>query len=286
MPYVFLLIQQFIGSSTHIVGKVVVGHVSPALVLILRASLASTLLLGYLRIRRGPFPAFTRRDVGRLFLLGFISIPLNQFAFLFGLQYTSASDASLLYALTPALVVFAQRFVMREHVRKRRMLAVGIAFAGVTIILAEHGFSFGSTTLMGDLIVFTAVIAWTAYTLMARRFIVRYGAIESTAYSMATGTVLALPLLFILPGALAFSSLTGNDMMAIAYLGGITSTFGYVFWFIALKHIPASRVAVFTNMQPVITTLLAVLFLGQSVSPQFIVGGVITLAGVLLTQVW
>jgi drug/metabolite transporter (DMT)-like permease len=59
----------------------------------------------------------------------------------------------------------------------------------------------------------------------------------------------------------------------------------YVIFYWLIKHIDASRVAVIHNVQPVIATTLAWLFLGETVGLIFVVGSMIVLAGVILSEV-
>lgn len=285
MVYVYLVLQQIIASTTHIVGKVVVGRVDPILVVALRSSIAAIVLLVYVRMRH-TWHVLKRQDYRRFFVLGLISVPVNQYAFLYGLKYTTPANAALLYALTPALVVLAQKLVLREQVRPRRLVAVAIAFVGVVVILLDKGVDLAPDYTFGNIIIFLAVIAWAAYTLMAKSFIVRYGAVESTALAMAAGALLTLPLLAAQPEAIGHSTLDLTGWLGILYLGGVTSTVGYALWYIALGKIPASRVAVFQNIQPVLTAVMSIVILGQGITPHFILGGIITLVGVLLTQLW
>ena len=58
----------------------------------------------------------------------------------------------------------------------------------------------------------------------------------------------------------------------------------YLLWYWALAHLPAARVAVFTNLQPLATAVLAHLFLGEHVTPQFVGGALVVIAGVVLAQ--
>jgi O-acetylserine/cysteine efflux transporter len=110
--------------------------------------------------------------------------------------------------------------------------------------------------------------------------------IESTGLSMAAGTILALPLLLIFPHAIENSTLNFGSWTAVIYLGVVTSLIGYSLWYYALKRIPANRVAVFNNIQPVLTTFVSVCFMGQTLTLSFLAGGSIVLIGVLLTQLW
>jgi drug/metabolite transporter (DMT)-like permease len=144
MTYILLVLQQIIASSTHIVAKLVEDHVDPALLVVLRASVASIAALLWIRMRKKK-RVLHRKDYARLFLLGLISVPGNQFGYLYGLHRTTPANAALLYAMTPALVVLAQKFILREQISARRMIAVAVAFIGAVIILVESDINFGGS---------------------------------------------------------------------------------------------------------------------------------------------
>jgi drug/metabolite transporter (DMT)-like permease len=68
------------------------------------------------------------------------------------------------------------------------------------------------------------------------------------------------------------------------YLGVITSGVGYGLWYYALSRMEASRVSVFNNLQPVLTSILAFGLFGTVPTVMFVVGGAIAIAGVVVTQ--
>jgi drug/metabolite transporter (DMT)-like permease len=68
------------------------------------------------------------------------------------------------------------------------------------------------------------------------------------------------------------------------YLGVITSGVGYGLWYIALSKLPSSNVAVFNNLQPVLTSVLALLLFGLEPSGAYLIGGALALLGVVVTQ--
>ena len=70
----------------------------------------------------------------------------------------------------------------------------------------------------------------------------------------------------------------------VVYLCVVTSVIAYLLWYFALKHLAAARVAVFTNLQPLATALLAHVFLGEHVTPAFVCGALVVISGVLLAQ--
>ena len=72
--------------------------------------------------------------------------------------------------------------------------------------------------------------------------------------------------------------------VGVAYLIAVTSVVAYLLWYWALGHLPAARVAVFSNLQPLATAVLAHFFLGEHLTPQFVGGALVVIGGVVLAQ--
>ena len=112
-----------------------------------------------------------------------------------------------------------------------------------------------------------------------------YGALTGTGWAMIAGAALALPLGPLRASELArISELSGLAWLGIAYLVAITSVVSYLLWSYGLKRLEAARVAVFTNLQPVATALLAWLILGEQIGLAAAVGGGLVILGVTISQ--
>jgi drug/metabolite transporter (DMT)-like permease len=101
---------------------------------------------------------------------------------------------------------------------------------------------------------------------------------------MLTGALIFLPVG--VPSAIRFpfSQLTALHWAGIFYLAVGTSILGYLLWYHALSRIEASKVAVFTNAQPVFATILSVLFLDYSITSVFVIGSILTILAISITQ--
>lgn len=274
-----LAANQLLASGTHLIAKGALLVLNPLAVALLRFVSASLVLFGYLRFRRGLVPV-ERRDWGAFLVLGFLVVPVNQGCFLFGLSRSTASHASLLYALTPLVVLLFARKLLHEEGIASKAAGVLAAFAGVAVILLERGLRHEMTLLSGDLLLLVAVVAWAAYTVLSKRLLARYDAMTVTGWSIISGTLLCLPALFV-PGAIPpLESITLPVWGAIAYLAVGTSVIAYPLWSYALRHMDASKVAVTSNTQPIVTAALSWMLFGERFTPGFFVGAALILAGV------
>ena len=281
--YIVLVFQVLISSGTHLVAKAVATDINAVVLTCLRSAVATAALLFIFFIKEKRIKVL-KEDYAMLAWLSFLCIPVNQFLFLYGIRFTPAANGALLYATTPSFVLVLSHFLLKETITRRKLIGVAVAFAGVLVVVFEKGVNLSADYVWGNGIIFLAVLAWALYTIQGKKMIVKYGAFHISALSMIGGTIMFLPLgLYGLSG-FDFSTMTTLHWQGIVYLGLGTSILGYFLWMYAIGRIDTTKVAVFSNAQPIVTTILSVLLLHQSFSVAFIIGGCITIAGVALTQ--
>lgn len=281
--YLVLLVQSLFASGTHLVAKVAARDVEPFTLTLVRSLIAAS-AVSLLLLLRGRFPRIRREDWPLVLFLAFLAIPLNQFLFLFGIRSTTPSNAALLYATTPILVVLFSRWLLGERLTGRKLVGVGLGFAGVAVVILERGVDASMEYVHGNLIIYVAVLAWGLYTVLGKRLIVQYGPLDASAITLLAGTLMFLPIGILPALRFDYGSIGAWTWGQILYLGLITSVVAYLMWYYALARVEAGKVALFANLQPILTTVLAVLLLGQDVTVQFVLGGALAILGVIIAQ--
>jgi drug/metabolite transporter (DMT)-like permease len=281
--YVIMFFQQLLAAGTHLVAKTVTAQVDPVILTFLRncISLMAMLLMFVVRERH---IKVERKDLPRLLWLSFLAVPMNQFLYLYGIKFTLAANGALLYAMTPALILVLSFFLLKESMTPLKVIGIALAFCGITIVIFERGVDFSSDYAYGNIMIFMAVIAWALFAIHGKILVKKYGAFHITVLSMIGGAVMFLPVGLIQIGLQGFPEIGVMDWAGILYLSLGTSVISYMLWFYALGRMDTAKVAVFANAQPILTTILAVLFLDQPVTMFFLIGGSITIGGVFLTQ--
>jgi drug/metabolite transporter (DMT)-like permease len=282
--YFLIILQQLIASGTHLFAKSVTHDVPAPVVLFFRAMSVCVLYFIYTMYKRKDLPKFQKEDWKKLLILGLVNIPINQFLFLKSMEYTSAPNVALAYALTPAFVYLMQVYSGKEKMSAYSSVGIFVAVLGTCLILFEKGVNFSSRGFIGDIMALMASFSWAYYTIKGKEFTHKYGALYATGLTMFAGFALYIPIFYFLPVHIDFASISTNNWLQIAYLGLITSGVGYGIWYYALKKIDASKVSVFNNLQPVLTTVFSVLLFHQSISHIFVIGGLLILFGVFITQ--
>jgi drug/metabolite transporter (DMT)-like permease len=135
----------------------------------------------------------------------------------------------------------------------------------------------------GDLLLILAGVAYASYSLVGRDILARHSSLSVTAWSILWGTVAMLPLALVEQGSGAVTRLTPAAVGATLYLALVITALGYLAWNYALARVPASRAAIFLNLQPLVGALLGVGLLGDPLTPYTVAGGGLILAGLSLT---
>jgi len=288
MFYLVLLVQQLIASSTHLIAKDATGFLHPASVVLVRGMWTCLAFGLWFAVRRSTWKPVERRDLLVILALGLVNIPINQLLFIWGVSFTTPPNASLAYALTPAFIVALLVGVHRQRVGQRKLLGVVVAFLGAAIVLIDRGAGVSDGQMLGNGMVLLASLSWAAFTLYGQRIVERYGPVQAIAMTFFDGLALYVPVWFVIPQDTSLDPLlqanAAHIWWQLFYLGVITSGIGYGLWYYALSRLESSKVAVFNNLQPVITSVLTFLLFGAIPSPLFIVGGIVALVGVIITQ--
>lgn len=280
-----MLLHSALSAGTYLAAKRALGELSPFELALARFTLASLVYAGLLLARPRRVP---RRDLAALAALGFVAIPLNQGLFLFGLSLTTPGHAALLYAMTPVFVFLLALLRGEERSSRRKTLGIGLAFGGAAVVLVGRGQLAGADptagAVLGDLLILGAVVAWAVYVVWGKPYAERYGVVTTTGLTIVSGSVLYLPVGLWLSRASSFRALSPAGWGAVGYLVVLTSVVSYLLYYWALAREDASRVAIWSNTQPVLTALLAWLVYADPLTPSFVAGGALVILGVWLTQ--
>lgn len=213
-------------------------------------------------------------------LVGLAGVGAYSLLLYLSLDHGSAVTSSLINAFNPALIAIAAVVFLDARMSARAVAGIVIAFAGVVLVFT-HGDPLSLLThppRLGGLIMVGAVVVWTAYTIGGRTG----PGLPPIATVAAQATITLIVLApFAWWDGLALPS-TGPGWGALVYIGLGPSLVSYMFWNLALERLPAPQAGASMNLITVFTVIGSIL-LGAAVAPAEIGGGVLVLAGVLLT---
>jgi drug/metabolite transporter (DMT)-like permease len=231
-------------------------------------------------------PWLGRRDVGVVFLQALTGVFGFSVFWLYGLRQTTAGEAGIVAAATPAGIALASFALLRERPGRRQLAGIALAVLGVASMTAlgqASGASRGPNPLVGNFLILGAVVGEALFLVLGKRAGARLPPLV-----ISTGVTVAGFLLFLPP---AISEATAVDLaavplgawLAVAYYAIGPTVLGYVLVYQGLARVPASAAAAFTGVVPVTAVLLAALFLGEPIGWPLLLGLVGVLAAIALT---
>lgn len=200
--------------------------------------------------------------------------------FFLGLKSSSAINATAIIAAGPMATALLNRWVNREKMLLRQVFGILISFIGVLTVVTEMDFAKLELNA-GDIYLLGAVLSWATYTLIGRKIMQRYSALTTTAYASVFGTAMFIPFVSAVNGFTIVMS--GTVWLSILYMAIFSSVIAFVWWNVGVKEIGPTRSVIFINLVPIFATLGA-LFIGEKLYVSQVVGMIIVIAGVLLTN--
>lgn len=251
---------------------------SPGELALLRFLCGSIAMGLYARSRGFGLPE--AKDLPSILLVGFLGFTVYHVFLNYGEQSVSAGAASLIVSFTPVMTAFLAVFLLGERLRPAGWAGIGVSVAGVALI--SFGEGGGIALNQGCILVLISSLGSSLYNVFQKPFLKRYDPVAFTAYAMTAGTLFMLVFAPGLPAAIVRAPLEAT--LSVVYLGVFPGAIAYSTWTYALSRMPASRLTTSLYLSPVLAIAIAWLWIGEVPSVLSLLGGALTLAGVLLTN--
>lgn len=221
------------------------------------------------------WPAFWVGLVGYGVSLGF------QFV---GTKLSTASNGALVTSATPAFVLLFAAILLRERITPRRLLALAVASLGVLAVIDPRSAQLDSTLFWGNLSLLAAALTWALYSVLVRKISQNTDLIRSTAIMLIGGLPITLPWGAWEVSTQGMGAITPGIVGGILFLGIISTAIAMFLWNYAFAELPAGVASLTFFAQPVVGALLGWFFLGENITPLFLLGGVLIGAGLLIAN--
>ncbi len=265
--------------------KIALATIPISALIFIRFSLAATLYCG-IWLKTG-FPRLSKREWVKISLLSVFEPGLYFFFETTGLSMTAAPKASLIIATIPVFVLVLAVFFLKEKASGLNFLGVAVSLVGIGILVTGlKAIDWDlSGQLMGDLLIFGAVVSASVYIIMARDLGATLTALTITGLQAVFGTIIFAPAFAWNFSGIQWQAMTTESLWALAYLVVFATIAAFLCWNYALTKIRASSASVFLNGIPVVTAIAAWILLKESLTPIQLGGGCLVLAGVYLANI-
>jgi drug/metabolite transporter (DMT)-like permease len=258
------------------------GQIPPMTFAWVRFTAAGILLLGLLRWREGAV-RLRRADVWPMILLGVIGFGVYQVLWASAIQLISAGDSALLIATTPVIAVLMAVVARSDTLTAPKVAGAVLSFAGVAVVVGGGG-SGDAFSLVGYLVTLAAAVCWAIYTSFGAPVLRRNSPLAVAAWAVVFGALFLAPF-----GVVAAFDADWSRVEPIAYGGWIYSGLiaagiANVVMYDGIRVLGPARAVAFQFLVPLFAVVIGALVLAEPIRPDQVAGGLIIVAGVLLTR--
>lgn len=286
MSWLLLIIANILWASSYTAAKFVLHEASVNVMNALRMSIAALILIPLLIVKRKDL-RLTRRDIPQLVLLALVGFVINKMLEYGGLALTTASDVALLITSESMYTAALSWILLRERFRWWTMGALLLGFFGVYLIverslLPNIPSGGGVLRIVGDLLVVLALVFEAFYTVRGKALLVKHSPLLITAAAIAGSMVFWLPIMGWELLTVGWHPLGPLAWGGVIWLALLSTVVAYLAWFQGLAKVDGSAAAATLFIQPLLGTVLAIVFLHEQLSTMTLVGGLLIIVSVFI----
>ena len=276
-----LLTVQILFSTFHVAGKFALAEIHPLALACVRVGCVMPVLVMLAWRHEPKLPPL--RELPWLALLGMLGVFGNQVLFLWGLSYTTATNAAILMPSIPVFAAAVGALLGIERIGRWRMAGIVLAVLGALAVLDPTRFSLADDQTLGNLLILTNAFLYASFLVIQRPVLKRVSWRWVIAGSFFFGSlgIFAVgghELVRVDPAVLPTGVWIAVGVVVVTTLGAYSLNT----W--AVRRSSPTLVAAYTTMQPLLSALLAMLILGETMGANAALGFALIAGGLWLVS--
>lgn len=282
--YFALLLAALIYGGNVVAGRLIAGTIPPLTLSALRAVLALAILLpiAWPAMKRAQKP--NRKELLQLIVISIVGITIPYISLMLGLQDTSGTNASVIFATLPAMTNSMLFFICKTKPSKFQIWGMVTSFLGL-IIVFTHGdmlhllsFKLGK----GELFLFINVFSISIFNIIGQNMMRKFSSIVTSVYSIIFATLTLIPMGFWQLNSFAWH-LSWSGWLIVLYMGFMSAGIAFFLNLYGIDKIGSGQASIFNNMQHVFSISLSVLILKEALAAYHWFGFLLVISGVVLS---
>jgi len=271
-----------IWGGMYVVSKVVLEVIPPFTLLATRLILGAGVLALIVALH-GKIN-FTKTDFRNSFLVGVMGYGVSLGFQFVGTKLSTASNGALVTSATPAFVLLFAPFLLNEKATTKRIVALIVSSLGVIAVIDPRTADFSSRLFMGNLSLLAAAVTWALYSVLVRKVSQTSDLLVSSTVMLAGGIPSSILFGFLEVNGQGIGTITPGIFGGILFIGIISTALAMFLWNYAFAELPAAVASLTFFAQPIVGILLGWLFLGEKITPLFILGGFLIGGGLVISS--
>lgn len=271
-----------IWGGMYVVSKVVLDVIPPFTLVTLRLVLGAATLVVILMM--GGFPKLSKSQIYQVLGVGFIGYGVSLSLQFLGTKLSTAANGSLVTSATPAFVLLFAWWLLGERITPRRFLALFVATLGVLAVIDPRSAQLEPELFLGNLFLIGAAVTWALYSVLVRKVTQNADVLLFSLIAFLGGLPVSVPAAAWELTATRIGEITPGVVGGVLFLGIMSTALAMVLWNTAFAYVDANAASLTFFAQPVVGTLLGWLFLGEQVTPLFLLGGSLIGLGLVISS--
>jgi len=273
--YILLMLTILMFSTLEVVTSTIKNLINPLQLTFLRFFIGGVVMLPLVIKKREKVQA---KDLLFFLALGILNIFISMSSFQYAITIGKASTAAILISSNPIFVMLFSSIILKEKVTYNRIACILLGIAGITLITYKG--NVGGDTAVSLILAIFASLTFGLYTVLGKMKSEGISSITMICYSSIFGSLLYVPVLLL--NDIPIFRIPEGTIIRIMYVGVFVSGIAYVTYMEALKILTVSKGAMVFFLKPVIASILAVIFLSESMSFKTVAGMILVLIGVFI----
>lgn len=246
----------------------------------LRFVMSTTLLFIILK-KQGVDLKVQKKDIPLYILSAGVGIVIYFFFENNGVKYTSASIASIIIGSIPVFSVVFDSLIYKKPITKFTIISLALSMIGVIMIVGVDLRDLASgSSWIGYLMMFGAVVSWTLYSIANKPLFKTYDQGTITFWQSLIGLICFVP--FVPFETNQWQLFDFGIFMHVFFLAAFASALGYYLYLKGLDALGVSESSIYINLIPVVTVIVSYFWLGETLTPLQLVGGVLIIGSVYI----
>ena len=284
MQYAYPLLAIFIWAGNTVINKLAVGVIYPTEISFYRWLLAGLLFTPFmLKPIVANWPVI-RPNVGKIFILGLLGMVIYQSLAYFAAALTSATNMGIILSLMPLMVLTLSIISLGQRLTAGALVGAVLSFAGVLVVVSNGRLDvlLAQGLNLGDAMMLIATLAYAIYSTLLKKWQLRLPPLQMLYLQVLVAIVVLFPLYLMSPKV----GPNLHNIGLVLYACVLASMLAPLAWMKAVAVLGPSRTSLFFNLLPLITALIAAVVLNEHLHAYHLIGGALTLGGVILSERW
>ncbi|MEJ7625547.1 MAG: DMT family transporter [Ferruginibacter sp.] len=226
-----------------------------------------------------------KKDIGRFVLCALTGIAVNQLFFIQGLSFTSSIHASLLLLTTPILITIIAAWFLKERLNRNKIIGLTLGITGAVILVSQKGSTVeGENILLGDILIILNAISYTIYFILVKPLMAKYDPVVVIRMVFTIGFFMILPFGWNDFIEVPWQQYNTGDYLLLILIVFFGTFLAYLLNLYGIKTLGASMAGTYIYSQPVFAAIIAIIFLGETLSWYKILSAALIFGGVYLTN--